>query len=152
MGDCRNGIEIEIRIDCGEIVNKNFYLAELQLSIGEAQRAFERRPLALETNLVHRYLYPVAGIIGVANSGSNMQAVFNHPGMRAAPTYEVNAPIAMTDGYTADFTQSQANIETTHENNEHHGRVDIAYFSGRTSGRFHIQRGAGGLILASAEL
>lgn len=88
----------------------------------------------------------------MANSASNMQAVFSHPGMRAAPSYEVDAPIAMTDGYTADFTQSQASITSVHENNADHGRVDIAYFSGLTSGRFHIQRGTGGLILASAEL
>jgi hypothetical protein len=102
--------------------------------------------------MVHRYLRPIGAILGVANSGSNMQAVFSHPGMRAAPTYEVNTPIAMTDGYTADFTQSTASITSIHENTPHHGRVDIAYFSGLTSGRFHIQRGAGGLILASAEL
>ena len=54
--------------------------------------------------------------------------------------------------YTADFTQSTASITSIHENTTHHGRVDIAYFSGLTSGRFHIQRGSGGLILASAEL
>lgn len=152
MGDCRNGIEIEIKIDCGAITTKDFYLADLQLSIGAEHQPFEIRPLSLEERLVHRYLRPVTGIVGVANSGSNMQAVFNHPGMRIAPAYEVSAPIAMTDGYTADFTQSVANIESIHENTPHYGRVDIAYFSGLTSGRFHIQRAAGGLILASAEL
>ncbi|PZO89014.1 MAG: hypothetical protein DI626_00240 [Micavibrio aeruginosavorus] len=152
MGDCRNGIEIEIKIACGAITTKDFYVADLQLSIGEEKQPFDLRPLSLEERLVHRYLRPVVGIVGVANSGSNMQAVLHHPGMRIAPVYEVNAPIAMTDGYTADFTQSQGNIENIHENTPHYGRVDIAYFSGLTSGRFHIQRAAGGLILASAEL
>lgn len=152
MGDCRNGIEIEIKIDCGAITSKDFYIADLQLSIGAEHQPFEIRPFSLEERLIHRYLRPVGGIVGVANSGSNMQAVLNHPGMRIAPAYEVSAPIAMTDGYTADYTQSQANIENVHENTPHYGRVDIAYFSGLTSGRFHIQRAAGGLILASAEL
>lgn len=152
MGDCRNGIEIEVKIDCGAVTTKDFFMAEMQFSIGSNPKAFEMRPASLETKLVHRFLQPVAGIVGVANSGSNMQAVFSHPGMRAAPNYEVDAAIAMTDGYTADFTQSQASITSVHENNEHHGRVDIAFFSGLTSGRFHIQRGTGGLILASAEL
>lgn len=152
MGDCRNGIEIEVKIDCGAITTKDFYIADLQLGIGAEKRPFELRPLGLETKLLHRFLQPVGGIVGVANSGSNMQAVFSHPGMRIAPAYEVDAPIAMTDGYTADFTQSTASITNVHDNTPHHGRVDIAYFSGLTSGRFHIQRGAGGLILASAEL
>jgi len=152
MGDCRNGIEIEVKIDCGAVTTKDFFIAELQLSIGSNQKSFEMRPVSVEEKLVQRFLHPIAGIVGVANSGSNMQAVFSHPNMRAAPTYEVDAAIAMTDGYTADFTQSQASITTIHENNAHHGRVDIAFFSGLTSGRFHIQRGTGGLILASAEL
>jgi hypothetical protein len=152
MGDCRNGIEIIVSIDCGAITTKDFFLGQMQLSIGANQRPFEMRPQALEEKLVHRFLRPIGGILGVANSGSNMQAVFSHPGMRAAPNYEVDAPIAMTDGYTADFTQSQASITNVHERTAHHGRVDIAYFSGLTSGRFHIQRGTGGLILASAEL
>lgn len=152
MGDCRNGIEIIVSIDCGAITTKDFFLGQMQLSIGANQRPFEMRPQALEEKLVHRFLRPIGGILGVANSGSNMQAVFSHPGMRAAPNYEVDAPIAMTDGYTADFTQSQASITSIHERTAHHGRVDIAYFSGLTSGRFHIQRGTGGLILASAEL
>lgn len=152
MGDCRNGIEIEVKVDCGAITTKDTYFGQEQLSIGAEERPFIARPQVVEEKLVHRYLRPVVGILGVANSGSNMQAVLSHPGMRTAPSYEVDAPIAMTDGYTADFTQSTASITSVHENNAHHGRVDIAYFSGLTSGRFHIQRGAGGLILASAEL
>lgn len=152
MGDCRNGIEIEVQIDCGAITSKDFFMAEQQFSIGEAQQPFEFRPAAFEAKLVHRYLRPVAGIIGVANSGSNMQAVLSHPDMRAAPTYEALAALNMTDGYTADFDQSGPNIATIHENTAHGGRVDIALFSGLTSGRFHIQRGTSAVILASAEL
>lgn len=152
MGDCRNGIEIEVKIECGAVTTKDFFLAELQLSVGDVQRPFELRPAALETKLVHRFLRPIAGIIGVANSGSNMQAILSHPDMRAAPTYEALAALNMTDGYTADFDQSGPNISTVHENTQHSARVDIALFSGLTSGRFHIQRGTSAIILASAEL
>ena len=56
MGDCRNGIEIELKIDCGAITLKDFFLAEQQLSVG-TQKPFEARPVALETKLVHRFLY-----------------------------------------------------------------------------------------------
>lgn len=152
MGDCRNGIEIEIKIDCGAITTKDFYIADLQLSIGAEKRPFELRPVAFETKLVHRFLRPIAGIIGVANSASNMQAILSHPDMRIAPAYEALAALNMTDGYTADFDQSAPNIATVHENTAHSARVDIALFSGLTSGRFHIQRGTSAIILASAEL
>lgn len=100
MGDCRNGIEIEVKIDCGAITTKDFFMAEQQFSIGDVQRPFELRPAALETKLVHRYLRPIGGIIGVANSASNMQAILSHPDMRIAPTYEALAALNMTDGYT----------------------------------------------------
>lgn len=152
MGDCRHGIEIEVKIDCGAVTTKDFFMAEQQFSIGSVKQDFEFRPAAVERELVHRYLRPVTGLVAVANSASNMQVVLNHPGMRAAPSYEVTAALAFTDGYTADFTQSSAHIGTIHDNNKDHGRADIALFSGLTSGRFHIQRGMGGTILASAEL
>lgn len=152
MGDCRGGIEIEVKVDCGAITSKDCYFGQEQLTTGVEKRPFIARPLSLEQRLVYRYVQPIGAILGVANSASNMQAILYHPGMRAAPSYEVNAPLEMTDGYTADFSQSMASITSVHENTPHHGRVDIAYFSGLTSGRFHIQRGAGGLILASAEL
>jgi hypothetical protein len=152
MGDCRNGIEIEVKINCGAVTTKDFFLGQLQLSIGTNIWPFEARPVSLEESLVQRYLRPAMLVSAVANSGSNMQAVLQHPGMRASPVYEVDAPIAMTDGYTADFTQSQASITNVHENTRHRGRVDIAYFSGLTSGRHYLHRGMGGLILASAEL
>ncbi|MCB1557084.1 MAG: hypothetical protein KDJ15_07210, partial [Alphaproteobacteria bacterium] len=85
MGDCRNGIEIEVKVDCGEITTKDTYFGQEQLSIGTAKRPFLVRPVSLEEKLVSRYLRIVGGILGVANSASNMQAVFSHPGMRAAP-------------------------------------------------------------------
>lgn len=152
MGDCKNGIEIEVKIDCGAVTTKDFYMAQMQFSIGNILRPFEIRPAALEESLVHRFLQPTMLVMAVANSGSNMQATLQHPDMRAAPTYELDTALDMTDGYVADKSQSSANISTVHENNIHRGRVDIALFSGLTSGRHYIHRGTGGTILASAEL
>lgn len=147
-----NGIEVEVVLDCGAVTTKDFYLGELQLTVGDKLRAFEMRPLQIEKWLVWRYLRPIVGFVGVANSGSNMQAPLAHPGMRAAPSYAATAALDMTDGYTADFSQSSAHVGTVHEQTADNGRVDIANFSGLTSGRFHIHRGTAAKILASAEL
>lgn len=152
MGDCKNGIEIEVKIACGAVTTKDFFLGEEQLSIGEFKQPFEARPAALETRLVQRYLRLISGFVAVANSASNMQVIFSHPDMRVAPSYSATGALDMTDGYTADFSQSGAHIGTIHENNAHGARADIALFSGLTSGRFHIHRSTGAGILASAEL
>lgn len=148
-----NGLEISVEIDCGAVTTKNIYLGEMQLTVGGKLREFEMRPLQIDKMLVWRYLRPIVGLVAVANSGSNMQVVLPHPGMRATPTsWEVTAALDMTDGYTADFSQSGPNIGTIHDSTPDNSRADIALFSGLTSGRFHIQRGTSGKILASAEL
>ncbi len=152
MTDCKNGIEIEVELDCGAVTTKNFYLGQLQLSIGQQSRFFENRPLQLEETLIHRYLRPIVGFVGVANTSSNMQVPVSHPGMRSAPSYEATGAIDMTDGYTADHSQSSASISTTHENTADNGRISVDLFSGLTSGRFYIHRGTSDKILASAEL
>lgn len=152
MGDCKTGIEINIDFDCGAITTKNVYIGQLQLSIGQERRAFENRPLALELAMIYRYLHPVVGFVGVANSASNMQVPVAHPGMRAAPSYAATGALDVTDGYTADHSQSGADVNTVHENTADNGRVSCGLFSGLTSGRFYIHRGTSDKILASAEL
>lgn len=152
MGDCRLGIEIIISIDCGSVTQKTFIIGDIQLIEGALAQPFQQRPVAEETKLVHRYLRPAMLVAAVANSGSNMQATLQHSGMRTTPAYEVDAAINMTDGYAADRTQSQASITSIHENTADRGRVDIAFFSGLTSGRHYIHRGTSETILASAEL
>ncbi|CAK0775234.1 hypothetical protein CCP2SC5_690001 [Azospirillaceae bacterium] len=152
MGDTTNGLEIIIQADCGAITGRSLYIGDVQLEPGSVKTAFERRPMALETQLVNRFLRTCSGLIGKANSASNIQVPLSHPGMRAAPTYEATAALAFTDAVTTDFTQSQASITQLHENATDGGRVSCGYFSGLTSGSILIQRGTGGVILASAEL
>ena len=152
MGDCSNGLEVLIKAACGAVSNKWFYLGDLQLEPGTAKTAFERRPMALETHLVARFLRACTGLVGKANSGTNIQIPLSHPDLRAVPGYEATAALAFTDAVTADFTQSQASITTIHDRTADNGRVSCGFFSGLTSGTVLIQRGTGGTILASAEL
>ncbi|CAK0761944.1 putative phage tail fiber repeat family protein [uncultured Gammaproteobacteria bacterium] len=151
LGDCSNGLEVLIKAACGVVSNKWFYLGDLQLEPGTAKTAFERRPMALETHLVARFLRACTGLVGKANSGTNIQIPLSHPDLRAVPGYEATAALAFTDAVTADFTQSQASITTIHDRTADNGRVSCGFFSGLTSGTVLIQRGAGGTILASAE-
>jgi hypothetical protein len=45
MGDCSNGIEIEIKIECGEITTKAFEITEVQLEVGSKASAFQFLPV-----------------------------------------------------------------------------------------------------------
>ena len=151
MTDCSNGLEVLIKAACGAVSNHWYYLGDLQLEPGTVKTAFERRPMAAEVQLVSRYLRACVGLIGKANSGTNMQIPVSHPDMRTVPGYEATSALAFTDAVTSDFTQSQASITTIHERTADNGRISCGFFSGLTSGTVLIQRGAGGTILASAE-
>ena len=152
LGDCSYGLEIIISAACGAITTKNFYLGDLQLMAGSLALPMAPRPMATETLLVARYLRPCAGLIGKANSASNMQIVLSHPDMRVAPSYEATSAMAFTDAVAADFVQSQASVTTVHDATAHNGRISCGFFSGLTSGTVMLQKGTGGTILASSEL
>ena len=40
MGDCVNGIEIEIKVECGAVTSKNFEFTEMQFELGELATSF----------------------------------------------------------------------------------------------------------------
>ncbi|MEI8397385.1 MAG: hypothetical protein WCF85_21920, partial [Rhodospirillaceae bacterium] len=85
LGDCSAGLEIIISAACGAISSKNLYLGDLQLVAGSLALPMMPRPMATETLLVARYLRPCMGLIGKANSATNMQIPLSHPDMRATP-------------------------------------------------------------------
>lgn len=155
MGDCSNGIEVLITVDTLESNLNTLHIADLQLEKGATKSAFQHRPVSEEIALVHRYLRPCAGLVGIANSASVMHVTLNHPDLRAAPGasgYEQTGTISMTDAVTADFHQSSENIFQVFESSADKARLGLGNFSGLSSGKVMIQLGSGGVILASAEL
>ena len=71
LGDCSNGIEIEIKIEAGAITTKNFELTEFQFEPGLVNTAFEYRSLVNELALCKRYYcksYDLATAPGAATT------------------------------------------------------------------------------------
>jgi hypothetical protein len=66
MGDCSNGIEIEIKVECGAITTKNFEFTECQLELGAVVTPFEFRLFTQELNLCMRYYerMTISGVYG----------------------------------------------------------------------------------------
>ena len=55
MGNCENGIEIEIEISAGAIINKNIEITELQFELNSIATDFEYRNVTQELALCQRY-------------------------------------------------------------------------------------------------
>ena len=55
MGDCSNGIEIEVKAECGAVTTKNFWLTELQLEEGSKATSFEHVSFEQELARCLRY-------------------------------------------------------------------------------------------------
>lgn len=55
MGDCSNGIEIEVKIECGAVTTKNFYLTEFQFNRGAVAMSFQPPTFAEDLEQCMRY-------------------------------------------------------------------------------------------------
>jgi hypothetical protein len=110
MGDCSNGIMVEITANIGVVTNKNAEITEVQLEFGSYETDFEYESVALTTVKVARY-YETFGSIaagftgmvapGFAISATQGGAVFYYEEKRIAPTITVTSP---TGFITVDTT------------------------------------------------
>jgi hypothetical protein len=56
MGDCANGIEIEVTASCGAVTGRNFHFTEWQLEQGTKATRFAVEPIVATLQAVDRYL------------------------------------------------------------------------------------------------
>lgn len=56
MGDCSNGIELEVRAACGAVTTKNFNCTEFSIDMAAAARPYRAQDHATEVARCHRYL------------------------------------------------------------------------------------------------
>lgn len=68
MGDCSNGIEIEIQAACGAITTKNFKMADAQFSVGITPASFLIESFADTIRKCRRYFETIYGAASV-NAG-----------------------------------------------------------------------------------
>jgi len=118
MGDCSNGIEIEIIAECGAITTKNFEFSEWQFNLGSVVLPFMAKNYQEDLIDCKRYYqrivatiaYGVSGITGRATSNTNLYGQILLPvTMRTKPllersgTWQVwGASAAQITGATSD--------------------------------------------------
>lgn len=76
MGDCSNGIEIEIKVDCGAITTKNFEFTEFQFELGDNSTLFERKLYKEEKSYTESFVnFTISGAAATILSSKNVSSV-----------------------------------------------------------------------------
>jgi hypothetical protein len=106
MGDCSNGIEIEIKNECGAVTTKNFEQTELQLEKGSVCTAFEFRDIGAEMGKCQRRFinfavpggqYTLFGFGTADNTTTASIAIYLPCEMAGVPTMTKKGNISVTD-------------------------------------------------------
>ncbi len=113
LGDCSNGLEIEVQAACGAVTSKDFWWTEWGLEEGTSASTIEFRPIAIEQMTCQRYYQadafhcggaPIAsggGATTIISNTSSIQGTKTLPvQMRAAPTMTFKDMAGNSGGYT----------------------------------------------------
>jgi hypothetical protein len=134
--------------------SNEFYLAGVQLEVGEKATPFEHRSFGEELVLCQRYYQVITDGNGSAFQASQagMSLEFRQK-MRANPALSLSGAVSITNGYAWDKTQSTVSIAIIASRVTTSGvQVALDYFSGLTQYQpIHIDS-SGGNILVDAEL
>jgi hypothetical protein len=161
MGDCGNGIEIEVKCECGAVTTKNFYTSEWQFEPGPVANSFEFLSIADVWAQCNRYLFNIShpsarAIIATGLAYSTTNAAFSivlPTPMRATPTLS-SANLHVTNG-SATLIAGTSSSLTGIDSQRRSVLVDVTVASGLTAGQaslLYAGNAAGGNISLSAEL
>ena len=114
MGDCSNGIELEIKAAVGAVTTKNAYIGEVQLERGDVRTGFERSPVALVEALCERYFqrYTLTGNCVFA-SGWCSSTTIARGYMKFKRTLRTTPAAALSAGSTFEVAHQAANTAGT---------------------------------------
>ena len=147
MGDCSNGIEIEIKAACGAVTTKNFEFTECQFEPGSLRTNFEFRPFQQELALCQRYYFQQIGTNSINLESCGGTGTYNNQLLR----FPVDMRIAPSVTLVGTF--SCTNCATPTVQYVTTGKCSLqAIASGTMPVRVGFNSGADSGIKASAEL
>jgi len=109
LGDCSNGIEIEIVIECGAVTTKNFEQTELQFEKGSVCTAFEIKSILEELSSCSRYFTSL--FFATGGAGEMIGIAFNTQGLVTAKTFP--SPMRAVPTVTIFATGGDNHVRTT---------------------------------------
>ena len=135
--------------------SRQFNLSGVQLEVGDSASDFEHRSLGEELSLCQRYFQVTQNFIGNGHSGAGAVGIITLTGeMRATPSFSQNGVFKVTDGYTADYTQSSTGgIIYTNTNKTNGYMLYLQNISGLTAGKsYHSRCADANVLICDAEL
>lgn len=132
-----------------------FYITGVQLEKGSTATTFDYRDYGNEYRMCQRYYQTTQDFTGIMNGTTSAIGMIHWSvWMRSRPTISTNGNIEITDGYTADYSQSSGGISTNYQTTNSTGAmVSIANFSGLNAYRFCFTRqSTSAMFTLSAEL
>jgi len=120
-----------------------FYVTGVQFEKGSQATAFDYRDYGNELRLCQRYYQTAQDFTGIMNSSTSVIGMMHWSvWMRSSPTISTSGNIEVTDGYTADYSQSSGGVSTNYQvNNSTGAMVSMTGFTGMAGGyRFCFTR------------
>ena len=141
------------QVNLADSTSNEWYITGVQLEAGQVASDFEFLPTDVNLRRCQRYYEVTQNFFGVNSSaGTQCGGLINWSvKKRANPSVSAIGTLRVTDGYTADYTQSSAQINSvgTLENSAY---VFLANFSGLTGGRPYFMRVNHNGVALSSEL
>lgn len=131
-----------------------FYITGVQLEVGSSATGYEYRQHQQELALCQRYFQRASAVSGIAGTSTTVNGTVPFQvTMRTGPTLGQSGTFGMSDGYSADVTQSSTGSSLL-GSNDLSAFVTLSNFSGLTIGRAYLgQRfNTSGVLTFSAEL
>jgi hypothetical protein len=119
------------------------FITGVQFEKGPQATAFDYRDYGRELTLCQRYYQTAQDFTGIMNSSTSVIGMMHWSvWMRSSPTISTSGNIEVTDGYTADYSQSSGGISTNYQvNNSTGAMVSMTGFTGMAGGyRFCFTR------------
>ena len=113
-----------------------FYITGVQLEVGSSATGFEYRQYGQELALCQRYYQTTASVVGSAAAATQFQGcvTYGTPMRIINPTFNLNTVLRITDGYSANPSQSSISFSVNQYQNNY-VYVQFNNFTGLTVAR-----------------
>jgi hypothetical protein len=113
-----------------------FYLTGVQLEVGSSATGFEYRQYGQELQLCQRYYQTTASVVGSGAASTQFQGcvTYGTPMRIINPTFNLNTVLRITDGYSANPSQSSISFSVNQYQNNY-VYVQFNNFTGLTVAR-----------------
>ena len=136
MGDPTNGIEVEVRLDCGAITSKDFLLRFFQFELGGFATQFVTEPVHITRFKCKRHYRKLGkGLQGAFNGTTDIDLALTYEDMRTTPTGALltTTPVIQQTGVGSKTGSASAIVGANSSYSKNGAYIRINGFTGGTA-------------------